>query len=46
MPMDDEGKFVSSVPDYEGIYFKTADKKIIQYLNNKGRILGDPNNRT
>jgi len=41
MPMDDDGKFLPSVPDYEGIYFKEADKEIIKHLKDKGRILGD-----
>ncbi|ANZ77281.1 BA75_04608T0 [Komagataella pastoris] len=38
-PVDDNGKFTSQVPDWEGVYVKDADTKIIKYLTEKGNIL-------
>lgn len=38
-PIDDQGKFNSEVPDYEGIYVKDADKLIIKHLTENGRLL-------
>ncbi|AOA65214.1 Isoleucyl-tRNA synthetase [Komagataella phaffii CBS 7435] len=38
-PVDDNGKFSSQVPDWEGVYVKDADTKIIKYLTEKGNIL-------
>ncbi|CAK7902910.1 hypothetical protein CAAN1_16S02014 [[Candida] anglica] len=38
-PVDDQGKFTSQVPDYEGVYVKDADKLIIKRLTEEGRLL-------
>ena len=37
-PVDNAGKFMSEVSDYEGIYVKDADKKIIQRLKGNGQL--------
>ena len=39
MPMDDDGKFLDSVTDYAGDYFKDADPKIIKNLKERGRLV-------
>lgn len=39
MPMDPDGKFLPSVKDYAGQYFKDADKNIQKDLKAKGRIV-------
>ena len=38
-PIDDECKFTSEVPDYEGIFVKDADKQIIQRLREEGKLV-------
>ena len=38
-PVDDDGKFVLSVTDFEGMYIKKADKEIIQILKENGRLV-------
>lgn len=38
-PVDDNGCFTSEVADWEGVYVKDADSKIIKYLTEKGKIL-------
>lgn len=40
-PLDDVGRFTSEVSDYEGIYVKDADRKIIKHLKETGRLLVD-----
>ena len=40
VPIDDDGKFVSPVKDYEGIYIKDADNQIMTDLKARGRLLG------
>ena len=37
-PVDNAGKFTSDVKDFAGIFVKTADTKIIDYLDNKGLL--------
>ena len=37
--MDDDGKFLESVSDYAGQYFKDADPKIIKDLKERGRLV-------
>ena len=39
MPMDDDGNFQDSVPDYAGQYFKDADPNIMKDLKEKGRLI-------
>jgi len=39
MPMDDDGKFLKTVPDYAGMNFKEADPIILKDLKNKGRLV-------
>jgi len=39
MPMDDDGKFLSTVKDYEGMYFKDADPIIMKDLKERGRLV-------
>jgi len=39
MPMDDDGKFLESVPPYHGMGFKEADPQIIKDLKEKGRLV-------
>ncbi len=38
-PVDDKGLFTKEVSDWEGVYVKDADSKIIKYLTEKGKIL-------
>ncbi|KAF8128269.1 tRNA synthetases class I-domain-containing protein [Boletus edulis] len=38
-PLDDAGKFVKPVTDYEGMYVKAADKEIMKHLKAKGRLV-------
>ncbi len=38
-PVDQNGKFTSEVPDYEGVYVKDADKEIIRRLKGEGRVV-------
>lgn len=38
-PIDDECKFTSEVPDYQGIFVKDADKLIIQRLKEEGKLV-------
>ncbi|XP_058455405.1 isoleucine--tRNA ligase, cytoplasmic [Malaya genurostris] len=38
-PVDASGKFVQPVSDFEGQYVKDADKNIIRYLKEKGRLV-------
>lgn len=38
-PLDDIGQFTNEVPQYEGIYVKDADKKIIKDLTASGNLL-------
>ncbi len=38
-PIDDECKFTSDVPEYEGIFVKDADKPIIQRLKEEGKLV-------
>lgn len=38
-PVDDNGRLTKPVIDYEGMYFKDADKPIKKALKNKGRVL-------
>lgn len=40
-PVDDAGRFTSAVSDFEGLYVKDADRKIIKHLKEKGRLLVD-----
>jgi isoleucyl-tRNA synthetase len=40
-PIDDAGRFTHEVPDFEGLYVKDADRKIIKALKEKGRLLVD-----
>ena len=40
-PVDEQGKFTSSVRDFAGQYVKTADKAIIKYLKERGRLIVD-----
>ncbi|CAG0891653.1 unnamed protein product [Cyprideis torosa] len=37
-PVDDSGKFVDPVKDFEGLHVKEADPKIIKFLKDKGRM--------
>lgn len=39
MPMDDDGKFLPVVSDYQGMYFKDADPLIQAALKDKGRLV-------
>lgn len=38
-PIDDNGCFTSEVKDFEGIYVKTADKKILERLKQEGKLV-------
>lgn len=38
-PVDDRGLFTKEVSDWEGVYVKDADSKIIKHLTEKGRLL-------
>lgn len=37
-PVDETGKFTREVPDYEGLFVKDADKKIIARLDQEGTL--------
>jgi isoleucyl-tRNA synthetase len=37
-PLDSIGRFVSPVNDFKGMYVKDADKEIIKYIKEKGRL--------
>lgn len=37
-PVDHNGKFTVEVPDFEGRYVKDADKEIIRYLKQEGKV--------
>lgn len=38
-PIDDSGCFTDMVPDYQGLYFKDADKVILKDLKSKGQLV-------
>lgn len=38
-PLDNEGVFTAQVSDYQGMYFKDADKSIIRHLKERSQIL-------
>lgn len=38
-PIDDNGCFTSEVPDYQGVYVKTADKAIMERLKKEGKLI-------
>lgn len=38
-PVDAKGCFMKPVTDFEGVYVKDADKEIIRYLKNAGRLV-------
>jgi isoleucyl-tRNA synthetase len=38
-PLDDGGKFIKPVTDFEGVYIKVADKEIMKVLKAKGRLI-------
>lgn len=38
-PIDEECRFTSEVPDYEGVFVKDADKPIIQRLKEEGKLV-------
>ncbi|KAJ6256290.1 hypothetical protein Dda_8787 [Drechslerella dactyloides] len=40
-PVDEAGRFTAEVTDFAGMYVKDADKKIIRYLKDKGRLIVD-----
>ena len=37
--MDEECRFTSEVPEWEGVFVKDADKSIIQYLKESGKLV-------
>ncbi len=37
-PVDQNGKFTSQVPEYQGLFVKDADKEIIKRLKQEGRV--------
>ena len=39
VPMDDDGRFTAPVKDWEGMYFKDADKEILKNLKERGRLV-------
>ena len=39
MPMNSDGQFDETVPDYAGQYFKDADPKIMEDLKARGRLV-------
>ena len=39
MPMDDDGRFMPSVTDFAGMYFKDADPLITKHLKERGRLV-------
>jgi isoleucyl-tRNA synthetase len=38
-PVDNNGRFTSEIPEYEGLFVKEADKSIIQRLKEKGHLI-------
>ena len=38
-PVDEECRFTSEVPEWEGVFVKDADKSIIQYLKESGKLV-------
>ena len=38
-PLDASGRFTDKVTDFKGLYVKDADKEIIKYLKEKGRMV-------
>ena len=38
-PLDASGRFTDKVTDFKGMYVKDADKEIIKYLKEKGRMV-------
>ncbi len=38
-PIDDDARFTSEVSDFEGIFVKDADSKIIAYLKEQGKLV-------
>ncbi|XP_062589372.1 isoleucine--tRNA ligase, cytoplasmic-like [Saccostrea cucullata] len=38
-PVDETGKFTDEIEDFKGLYVKDADKCIIKYLREKGRLV-------
>ena len=39
--MDSEGQFTDEVPEYKGMFFKSADKEIKAELKKRGRLIND-----
>ena len=37
-PIDETGRFTKEVPDYEGVFIKDADKKIMERLEKEGKL--------
>ncbi|MEX0961369.1 MAG: isoleucine--tRNA ligase [Simkaniaceae bacterium] len=37
-PVDQNGKFTSEIPEYEGVFVKDADKPILRALKERGRL--------
>lgn len=40
-PIDADGRFTAEVPDFEGVYVKTADKGLIAAIKAKGRMFNN-----
>ena len=38
-PVDEECRFTSEVPEWEGVFVKDADKSIIEWLKNNGKLV-------
>ncbi len=38
-PIDESGQFTAEIPDYEGLFVKDADKKIIEDLKKQGKLI-------
>ncbi|MCP4754250.1 MAG: isoleucine--tRNA ligase [Proteobacteria bacterium] len=38
-PMDDSGYFTREAPEFEGMFFKDADKSILRHLKDRGLVL-------
>ena len=38
-PLDASGRFTDKVTDFKGMYVKDADKHIIKYLKDNGRLV-------
>lgn len=38
-PLDDECKFTSALPDYEGLFCKDADKDLVKRLKQEGKLV-------